>query len=230
MPSLRESFSQVLAALTGAPTRSAADADSGSPLELALAAALERSGDRKRASLVISALTRSGLLADAATLASASPHELCDALAEMGLTLPTPTARMLWRIARWLDASGLDSRGEPWDLSRAGRLRDALARQPGIGPTTAGAVLLALGVPAYPIDRATYRILARHAWIEPAAPPEEVAGLLVELADGRVDDLRHLAAGFGVIGRRHCHAASPDCRDCPLAPWLPESGPVAPDG
>ena len=51
--------------------------------------------------------------------------------------------------------------------SRAAAPSEELAGIKGIGPAAADAmVLFALKRPAYPVDRATFRVLVRHGWLD----------------------------------------------------------------
>ena len=57
-------------------------------------------------------------------------------------------------------------------------LRDELAGIRGVGMVGADAILLAaLGRPAYPVDRGTYRILVRHGWLDPSATYDDAREL-----------------------------------------------------
>jgi endonuclease III related protein len=93
-------------------------------------------------------------------------------------------------------------------------------------------ILYALKRPSYPVDRATFRVLVRHDWLEPTATYEEARDLIVDHAlnqanlregDG-ANLLAELAHGMEQLGRRFCRAARPRCDGCPLEPFLPEGG------
>ena len=100
----------------------------------------------------------------------------------------------------------------------------------------ADAILLyALKRPSYPVDRATYRVLVRHGWLDPTATYDEARDLLVDSVTDRADvlneeedpavELAELAHGMEQLGRRFCRAAAPHCDGCPLESLLPEGGP-----
>ena len=81
----------------------------------------------------------------------------------------------------------------------------------------ADAILLyALKRPSYPVDRATYRILVRHGWLDPTAAYEEARDLLVDQVAREAESLenvkrRHsgrLAHGMEQVGRRFCRATA----------------------
>ena len=108
----------------------------------------------------------------------------------------------------------------------------------GLAETVIAILLFALKRPSYPVDRATFRVLVRHAWLDPNALYDEARDLLVSQAveSGDVPDglaanrLIDIARGMGQLGRRFCRAAGPRCDQCPLEPVLPEGGPREVDG
>jgi len=105
-------------------------------------------------------------------------------------------------------------------------LRDELLMMPGISPAMADAVLLyGLKRPTYPADGPTYRILARHGWIEPTTDYEEVRATIEQPAYGDVVILSALAAWLNRAGELYCKAKVSMCEGCPLAPFLPDGGP-----
>jgi endonuclease-3 related protein len=118
-------------------------------------------------------------------------------------------------------------------------LRGELSGIRGIGLATADAIVLfALERPSYPVDRATFRILVRHGWLDVSAGYDEARELLVghaveqgDVPDGEAADrLNDLARGMMQVGRRYCRAAAPKCEQCPLEVVLPEGGPREVDG
>ena len=93
----------------------------------------------------------------------------------------------------------------------------------------------ALKRPRYPVDRATFRVLVRHGWLDSTATYDEARDLLVDHAHsiarcGRDEDA---ASRADRAGSRHgdssaagfCRAAAPRCDGCPLERLLPEGGP-----
>ena len=124
-------------------------------------------------------------------------------------------------------------------IDRSDWLRGELAAIRGIGLATADAIVLfALKRPSYPVDRATFRVLVRHGWLDPNSSYDEARDLLVgqavdlgEVAGGEAaNGLIDIAHGMVPIGRRYCRAAGPRCEECPLEPVLPEGGPREVDG
>ena len=99
-----------------------------------------------------------------------------------------------------------------------------------MGVVGADAILLAaLGRPAYPVDRGTYRILVRHGWLDPSATYDDARELMVHQAGGEPDMLIRLSVGMDALSSRYCRAAAPRCDACPLRSLLPEGGPMGAD-
>ena len=90
-------------------------------------------------------------------------------------------------------------------------LREELSMIKGIGPATADAIiLLALKRPSYPVDRASFRVLVRHGWIDSTATYDDARDLLVNQAE-RADDVldrQVLAALSGFVARDGTAGAS----------------------
>ena len=112
-------------------------------------------------------------------------------------------------------------------------LRAELAGLNGISQSGADALILyGLKKPSYPVDRATFRVLVRHDWLEPSATYDEARELVVDhaatQADRREADaaslLAELAHGMQQLGRRFCRTGAPRCDGCPLESFLPEGG------
>ena len=82
----------------------------------------------------------------------------------------------------------------------------------------------------YPVDRATYRIMVRHGWIDPTADYDEAAQAVVASSEGDPSALVRFSLGFADVGRRYCKASAPRCGPCPLKSTLPDGGPIATDG
>ena len=144
--------------------------------------------------------------------------------------LPAPLKPLLAKtlmplhlLARWIvDHGGLNA----LDDIPTEQIRDDLLMLTGISPAMADALLLyGLKRPTFPADRPTYRIMARHGWIEPTTNYEEARAIIEEPAQGDVEALSNLAAWFDRTGEVYCKAKAAKCENCPLQPFLPESGP-----
>jgi endonuclease-3 related protein len=205
------------------------------PFEAMIAVLLERSLGQGRWRAVLDRLGELGLLV-ADRLAEADLVEIDDALHDQGPVVPPKALAPLKRLARWLvDHHGgkVDSLFNP-DRS-TDWLRGELASIKGVGMAGSDAILLyALKRPSYPVDRATYRVLVRHGWLDPTATYDDARDTVVQpVAEGAdewmpdpADELTELAHGMEQLGRRFCRAAAPRCDDCPLESLLPEAGPL----
>jgi len=242
MPTLDDAFSTVhssLVARFGLPP--ALFEGLVGPFEAMSAVLLERNLGPQKAVAALGGLRESELLAPD-LLAKADVVELIDAVAEQGLSISAGALAPLHRLARWL-VQHHDGRIEAlFDPHRSTEwLRGELASIKGIGMAGADAVLLyALKRPAYPVDRATFRVLVRHGWLDQTATYDEARDLLVDCtssfayklderdrAEGEVlvaENLMELAYGMDQVGRRYCKAAAARCDDCPLVSLLPEGG------
>lgn len=183
-------------------------------------------GGRLAAALEESALLRPDALADAPL------EEVVDALRDARIEANPKLVRLLQRLAAWYrdHREGLEAEPGPGD-DRPPFPRDELAAINGVGRATAdGIALHVFGVPSYPVDRATYRILVRHGWIDPTVDYDEVAAALVAAADEDPALLAGLSDAFEGVGRRYCKASGPRCEPCPLKIVLPVGGPVEVDG
>jgi endonuclease-3 related protein len=125
----------------------------------------------------------------------------------------------LQRLARWVAGRGS---AEALDDISTGRLREELLGVNGIGPASADAVLLlALRRPVFPVDRASYRVLVRHGWLDTSADYEEARAAWERPAGDDPGTLARLAAGLEQVGREFCRASVARCERCPLRPLLP---------
>ena len=114
------------------------------------------------------------------------------------------------------------------DLSRLqalddGAVREYLTSLPGVGPKTAGCVLLfSMGRPAFPVDTHVHRVAGRLGWIPPRATPARAQELLEELVPEGIRYRLHL--GLVAHGRRVCRARAPGCDLCVLHGGCPRGG------
>jgi endonuclease-3 related protein len=233
MPSLDESFPAIRDALAdryGHPEPPAAGLD---PFEALVAIVLDRALDARKRDAAVAALRDEGLL-DAQALAESDPSETEDALRGAGLAVPRSALSPLRKLARWLVDLHHGSADELADSDSpvpTGRLRDELVTINGVGQATADSVLLhALRRPVYPLDRATYRVLVRHGWVDTDSGYDEARDVVERLGPDDPVLLARLSAWFERLGREFCRAGAPKCDRCPLRPFLPESGPIDPNG
>jgi endonuclease-3 related protein len=104
-------------------------------------------------------------------------------------------------------------------------LRNVLREWLKLGPITTEAVLLeGFGRPTFPLDLPSFRVAARHGWVEPEGGFDEALATFNDLAAADPETLATLAHGFRESAREFCRPKSALCERCPLQPWLPESG------
>ncbi len=228
MPPLDESRPALLAALDdryGPMGRSGvASIDGLSPFEAIASAAIGLVAEPRLAAAALGALRDAGLL-QAGAFASADPIEIDDLFREARVRLPARALGPLRRIARWAAESGFDAEAAASTSTEA--LRQAWRALNGVGPATADALLLfGLRRPSYPLDRATYRILARHGWIDASADYDEARSVVEGIAPDDAEALARLSIAFGRVARDACKPSAAHCDRCPLRPFLPEGGPV----
>ncbi len=114
-------------------------------------------------------------------------------------------------------------------------VRDRLLQIRGIGPETADSILLYAGShPVMVVDAYTRRIFSRHGWCH----SDEAYHALQEIclnaisADPsvrkhpRLRFLEDLHAQIVMVGKNYCRPRKPDCENCPLRCFLPDSGPI----
>lgn len=96
------------------------------------------------------------------------------------------------------------------------RLMDELMRIDGVGPKTAGCVLLfSMGRDVFPVDTHIHRIAGRLALVEGCRTPEQTFAAMRPLVPrGKAHSFHTNLIRFG---RRVCRSARPLCGICPLA-------------
>jgi A/G-specific adenine glycosylase len=145
---------------------------------------------------------------DVRSLADSSPDEVLHLWTGLGYYA---RARNLQRAARKIR----DEHGGVFPSSF-----DAVMELPGVGRSTAGAILALSGNARHPIlDGNAKRVLARHAAID--GPPDEAATLaaLWEHAEAQTprSDVAIYTQAIMDLGATVCTRASPRCADCPIA-------------
>lgn len=87
----------------------------------------------------------------------------------------------------------------------------------GVGKKTASVVLLfAFGMPLMPVDRHVDRVSKRIGLLPSKVTPDEAHDRYLALLDPEQCYPMHV--GLITHGRQTCHARSPDCDSCPIAP------------
>ncbi len=223
MPSFTVSIPGLVTALAERYGRGRTKSDGFEAVALAY---LTRFADDRVVRLAVGALQESGLI-DPCRLAEADPVTVEESIRSAGARVLVKLAGPLQRLAGWVVKSiPVDDEGR-LDVEAASSteaLRETLRAIRGIGPATADAILLeGLGRPAYPVDRATYRILVRHGWLDSTADYDE-ARSVVEGGFADVGTLLQVSAWFERVGRDACKASVAHCERCPLQEFLPDGG------
>ena len=228
MPRLVESRLALLEALDRQygplPPPGAGPVAAGGVFERIVRVALALEAEPKVASAAFDALRDAGLI-EAGAIASADPLEFDDVFRHGHIRLTSKALGPLRGIARWAAGRGLVDEG--WAELSTEAIRDAWRRMNGVGQATADAILLfALGRPTIAVRQASYRILARHGWLDPSSDYDEARSTLESIAPDDPNRLGQLELALAKLGRDYCKPAAPRCDQCPLLPLLPEGGPV----
>ncbi|HET8947562.1 MAG TPA: endonuclease III domain-containing protein [Candidatus Polarisedimenticolia bacterium] len=122
--------------------------------------------------------------------------------------------------------------------TRHGGSLDRLFRQPlqivrrellglrGVGPETADSILLYAGKrPVFVIDAYTRRLLHRHGYPGRDASYEDLRRGFETALPADVNLFNEFHALIVRLAKEQCRSGIPDCRGCPLEPFLPPSGP-----
>jgi endonuclease III related protein len=239
MPTSDNTFEKVRSSLAGHCRPSAADFEGLSAFERVVAVLLHRGLGRARWRAAVDGLAEAGLLS-AEHLANAEIPEILDALRDNGIDATAASIAPLKHLARWMigqkgaDIMPEDELESGESLVSLDGLRSSLAAIKGIGPAAADAIVLfAIKRPSYPVDRASFRVLVRHGWIDITATYEEVRDFIVGWAiDNAAEPEEHaprllaqLSHGMAQVGRQFCRPAAARCQGCPLEHLLPEGGP-----
>jgi endonuclease-3 related protein len=149
-------------------------------------------------------------------------------------TLIRPTGYFNQKADRLLGFLSFLRRRHGGDLDRLldlpiDELRRQLLELSGIGPETADSIVLyAAAGPVFVVDAYTRRILGRHAIL---AGDVSYDGIQQQLHDALPADARLFNEYHALlvrVGKEHCLKGRPRCDGCPLQPFLPAGGAVAP--
>lgn len=148
---------------------------------------------------------------DAAAYAAAAPEDLWPFIRSLGLYRNKARA-----IVGAMQVIAREHGG------RVPRTREALEALPGVGPKSAGVVLVHLGAAhAFPVDTHVGRV-ARRLGLSPQTDPSKVErDLRALLPAERWGEAHQL---FVWHGRRTCHARGPGCSRCPVGDLCPKRG------
>jgi len=105
-------------------------------------------------------------------------------------------------------------------------LRERLLGLKGVGPETADSIILYAGRrPVFVIDAYTRRILHRHGHLHPRESYEDLRRRFETALPADVPLYNEYHALIVRLAKERCRSRIPDCRGCPLEPFLPPSGP-----
>lgn len=151
-------------------------------------------------------------------VAQASSDEIAEAIGCGGLSqIKAPRIKAI--LERILKSRGSLELGFLGDLPVA-EAKAWLQALPGVGPKTAGCVLLfALGKPVLPVDTHVYRVSRRLGLIDSGVSPEQAHQLLEEIVPPEAIYQFHL--NMLAHGRRVCKARHSLCHRCVLGEGCP---------
>ena len=239
MPSLHDSYPEMRQALErglGPPLPPLATDEEGISFGVIVASLLSRTYAPRQAREILDSLHEAGLDSPE-SVAGADVSELVEATRNprapskpVHARREVPEAALIQVCKQIVDRGGLES---CFDDDATEGLRDDLLMVPGLGPAGVDALLLyGLKRPVYPVDRATYRILARHGWLDLSCGYEEARDVVERARTGRPGHVCPELAGWlsPGSGEVYCKASVAKCEKCPLRPFLPEGGPIEPGG
>lgn len=226
MPSLDETYPEVRDALARRYGNAPSWPREEEPFAALVAAWLGRTLDPGKLGASLEGLRNASLHRPDA-LAEADPSEIAEALSASGAKLAPKALAPLKKLARW----AADRNAESFPKAATAALREELIALNGIGPGTADVLLLmGLDRPVFPVDRPSYRVFARHGWIEPTADYEEARDAFERREADHPAGLRDLGYQLGRVAAEFCKATRAKCERCPLRAFLPEGGPIDPGG
>lgn len=231
MPSLHASYPEIRTALEeglGPPLPPLITDETGLSFGVLVASLLSRTYSERQAREIYQSLYEAGLNSPE-EIAGAHISELVEATRNLRAPNKPVSAKILkplMQVCKQItELGGLDALDDVHTES----LRDDLLMIPGLGPAGVDALLLyGLKRPVYPVDRATYRILVRHGWLDNSCGYEEARDVVEGLDPGDTVRLTELASWFAKLGEVYCKPSVAKCEKCPLKPFLPESGPIEP--
>lgn len=104
--------------------------------------------------------------------------------------------------------------------------REQLLGLKGIGPETADSIILyAARQPVFVVDAYTRRLLKRHGHLHSHETYEDLRRRFEAAIPPDVPVYNEFHALIVRVAKERCRSRIPDCRGCPLAPFLPPSGP-----
>ncbi len=188
-----------------------------SPLEVMLGAILTQNTAWANVEKAIDNLKKAGML-DLEALFEASQEDLAELIRPAGY-FRVKAGRIKALLAWIKDFAGGDLKSlkshDTWAL------REELLGVKGVGPETADAILLyALERPSFVADEYTRRILSRHGMVPEEAGYDELRDFFMDALPEEVPLFNEYHALIVRVGKQWCTRRKPDCKNCPLLPFL----------
>jgi endonuclease-3 related protein len=196
-----------------------------SPLEVLIGAVLTQNTSWANVAAAIDRLREADLL-DPHALFALPPEQLEELIRPAGYF--RVKARRLRNLLELL-VGRYDGSLEAMFATGLETLRAELLSVNGIGPETADSILLyAASLPTFVVDAYTYRVFARHGWIDFDADYPTIKDHFESGLDRDVQLYNEYHALLVQVGKRHCRKKA-RCDGCPLEALLLEGGPREPD-
>jgi endonuclease-3 related protein len=133
-------------------------------------------------------------------------------------------AKRLRNLLRYL-IERFDGSLEVMFATSLGTLREELLAINGIGPETADSILLYAGkLPTFVVDTYTYRVMARHGWIDFETDYHSLKDYFESSLERDPALYNEFHALLVRVGNEYCRK-TPQCDECPLCDLLPDAGP-----
>lgn len=215
---------EVLELLRGAYGAAARPREILQPFAAAVAAILAQQGAGTKMQLAIDNLRENDAL-DPDSLLALVPEELEALIRPAGHA--AAKARRLRSLCKHIVEQRQGSCEDLLAQSRSSLIEELLFIN-GIGPETADSIALhAAGLPVLPIEAGTHRIWKRHGWVELEADYFALQERIESGLPTEVELFTELQALLARVGGDFCRT-QPKCDGCPLAPLLPDGGPIDP--
>lgn len=195
------------------------------PLEVILGAVLVQNTSWQRVEAAIAVLRTRGYL-DLTKLIAVDEETLSELIRPAGYF--RIKAKRLKNLLRMIDERYGGSLDEMLADS-TDELRVNLLGVNGVGRETADSILLyAAERPRFVVDTYTHRVFSRHGWIDFDTDYDALQEHFESSLPADTELYNEYHALLVAVGNRHCKA-KPKCDGCPLAPLLPEGGPIMPE-
>ncbi len=192
-------------------------------MEMILGAILTQNTAWRNAALALRELRRAGLLSPN-HLRKTSIPKLARRIRSAGFY--RQKARTIHTFLDWLDRHYDGSLHRLFSMP-PDEARNGLLSVKGFGPETVDAILLYAGrQPYFVADAYTRRVLARHRLISQESGYDRAQAFIHSCLPRDYVLYNEYHALLVEVGKRYCVKSAPNCSNCPLAQFLPASGPA----